>query len=110
EAMQPHVETLVRQAMGTLVQLAREASGHSEVARRRLARLVLQALRRRLLMPSMVRVPVFRVLDGSSSTEGGERTVDLMTLREEVLRSGPDRMLPALYPDQRPERYALGMG
>lgn len=105
EAIQPHVEALVRQAMGSLLHVARNVTGYPEHARRRLARLVLQALRRRLLMPSMARVPVFRAIDGTS-----ERTVDLMTLREEMLRSGPDRVLTALYPDQRPERYALGTG
>lgn len=105
EAMQPHVETLIRQAMGSLVHVARDVAGYPEPARRRLARLVLQAMRRRVLMPSMARVPVFRVIDAA-----GERTVDLMTVREEVLRGGPERLLTALYPDQRPERYALGTG
>ena len=105
EAIQPHVEGLVRQAMGALLHAARDVAVVPESARRRLARLVLQAMRRRLLMPSMARVPVFRVIDGTS-----ERAVDLMTLRETVLRGGSERVLPALYPDQRPERYALGGG
>ncbi len=105
EAMQPHVEALVRQAMGALLHVARDVAVYPEHARQRLARLVLQAMRRRLLTPSMVRVPVFRVIDGAN-----ERTVDLAALREEVLRGGPDRVLTALYPDQRPERYALGTG
>jgi hypothetical protein len=105
ETMQPLVETLVRQAMGSLLHVARDVAVYPEHARRRLARLVLQAMRRRLLMPSMGRVPVFRVLDGAN-----ERRVDLMALREEMLRGGSDRTLTALYPDQRPERYALGTG
>ena len=104
EAMQPHVDTLVRQAVGSLMHAARDVTGHSETDRRRLARLVLQAMRRRVMMPSMVRLPVFRVVDST-----GERNVDLMTLRETLLR-GPDRVLSALYPDQRPDRYALGNG
>jgi hypothetical protein len=103
EAMQPHVDTLVQQAIGSLLHVARDAAGHPEPARRRLARLVLQAMRRRVLMPSMARVPVFRVIDGS-----GERNVDMMTLRESVLEGGSERVLAALYPDQRPDRYALG--
>lgn len=105
EAMKPHVETLVRQAMGSLVHVARDVSVYPEHARRRLTRLVLQAMRRRLLMPSMARVPVFRVVDGT-----GERSVDMMTLREEVMRSGTERVLLALYPSQPPERYALNQG
>jgi hypothetical protein len=106
EAIQPHVEALVRQAMGSLLQAARDVAVVPEHARRRLARLVLQAMRRKLLMPSMARVPVFRAIDGAS-----ERAVDLMTLREEMLRGGgSDRVLTALYPDQRPERYAVGTG
>jgi hypothetical protein len=105
EAIQPHVEALVRQAMGSLLHVARSVPGYPEHARRRLSRLVLQAMRRRLLLPSMARVPVFRAIDGAS-----ERMVDLMALREEALRSGPERVLTALYPDQRPERYALGTG
>lgn len=105
EAMQPQVEALVRQAMGALLHVARDVAVIPEHARRRLARLVLQAMRRRLLMPSMMRVAVFRVFEAAS-----ERTVDLATLREEVLRGGSDRVLTALYPDQRPERYALGAG
>ncbi len=105
EAMQPQVDTLVQQAMGALLQVARDVAGYPEPARRRLARLVLQAMRRRLEMSAMVRVPVFRVIDGS-----GERTVDMMTLREAVMSGGSERVLMALYPDQRPDRYALGGG
>lgn len=105
EAIQPQVEALVRQAMGSLLHVARDVAVFPEHARRRLARLVLQAMRRRLLMPSMARVPVLRAIDGAN-----ERLVDLVTLREEVQRGGSDRVLTALYPDQRPERYALGTG
>ncbi len=103
ETMQPHVDTLVRQAMGSLLAVARDAAGHAEPDRRRLARLVLQAMRRRVLMPSMVRVPVFRVVDAN-----GERNVDMMTLRESLLRGSTERTLTALFPDQRPDRYVLG--
>lgn len=105
EAIQPHVDALVRQAMGSLVHLARDVTGYPEHARGRLARLVLQAMRRRLQVPSMARAPVFRALDGAS-----ERWVDLLTLREQVQQGGADRVLTALYPDQRPDRYALGTG
>jgi hypothetical protein len=106
EAIQPHVEGLVRQAVQALLHAARDVTVMPEHARRRLARLVLQTMRRRLSMAAMARVPVFRAIDGAS-----ERAVDLMTLREEVLRGGgSERVLTALYPDQRPERYALGAG
>ncbi|MEX1368455.1 MAG: hypothetical protein AB1Z98_35310 [Nannocystaceae bacterium] len=105
EAMQPQVETLVRQAMGSLLHVARDVSGYPEPARRRLTRLVLQAMRKRLLMPQMARVPVFRIVDGT-----GERSVDMMTLREELIRGGSERVLMALYPSQRPERYAASHG
>lgn len=105
EAMQPHVDTLVHQAVDSLLLVARDVAGYPEPARRRLARLVLQAMRRRVLMPSMARVPVFRAIDGT-----GERNVDMMTLRQSVLQGSPERVLMALYPDQRPDRYALGSG
>ncbi|MCA9708415.1 MAG: hypothetical protein KDK70_21375 [Myxococcales bacterium] len=105
EAMQPQVDALVRQAMGSLLQVARDVAVYPEPSRRRLARLVLQAMRRRLLMSSMVRVPVFRVIDGA-----GERNVDMMALREAVLGGGSERVLTALFPDQRFDRYALGGG
>lgn len=106
EAMQPNLDNLVRQAMGTLVAVARNAAGHPEHARQRLARLVLSAMRRRLLMPSMARVPVFRAIEN-----GSERRVDMVALREQVLRNGStDRVLSALYPNQRADRYATGHG
>jgi len=105
EAVQPHVETLIRQAMGSLVHVARDVSAYPQHARRRLSRLVLQAMRRRVLMSSMTRVPVFRVVDGK-----GERNIDMMTLREEFSEGGSERVLMALYPDQRPDLYALGSG
>ncbi|MEM7154780.1 MAG: hypothetical protein AAF799_18160 [Myxococcota bacterium] len=105
EAVQPHVETLVRQAVGALAHVARDVGGYNEAARHRLAQLTLRAMRRRMLMPTLGRVPVFRVVDSS-----GERTVDMMALRSEVLGKGPERVLMALYPNQRPEHYALGDG
>lgn len=105
EAMNPHVDTLVEQAIGSLLHVARDVAGYPEPARRRLARLVLQAMRRRVLMPAMARVPVFRVVGGT-----GERNVDMTTLRQSVLQDSPERVLMALYPDQRPDRYALGTG
>ena len=105
EAVQPHVDVLVEQAVGSLLHVARDVSAYPEPSRQRLARLVLQAMRRRSLMPTMSRVPVFRVVDGT-----GERNVDMMTLRQSVLRGTPERVLLALYPGQRPDRYALGEG
>jgi len=103
EAIQPQVQALVRQAVRSLLYVARDVTGYPEPARRRLARLVLQAIRRRLEPTAMARVPVFRVVDGA-----GERNVDLVALREQVRAGGPERMLVALYPGQRPDRYALG--
>lgn len=105
EMMQPKVDTLVAQAMRSLQHVTRDVAGYPEPARRRLARLVLQAMRRRLQTPAMARLPVFRVVDGA-----GERNVDMMTLRQEVLSGGSERVLMALYPDQRADRYALGGG
>lgn len=105
EAMQPHVDKLTRQAMGTLVTLARDAAGHPEYVRRRLARLVLQAMRRRILTASMSRVAVFRAIEGD-----GERLVDLLAVREQFPKKAADRVLLALYPNQRADRYNTGQG
>jgi hypothetical protein len=74
-----------------------------ELARARLARLVLQAARKQLRPQEIVGAPVFRVVDGE-----GERLTDIAGLQAASQRdpSGA-RILLALYPGQRPDRYAL---
>jgi hypothetical protein len=105
EAMQPHVGELVNQAIGHLARLGRQAPGMPEPARARFARLVLQAARRGLRRKAIRSVPVFRIV-----TTDGDRCVDLDTLLS-AARAGStsdDLLLPALYPDQRPDRFAIG--
>lgn len=104
EAVQPHVSTLVDQAVTVLVRVASQASGMPEPARARLARLVLHAARKQLRTHEVVNATVFRIADGE-----GERFIDIAGLQAASQRdpSGA-RILLALYPGQRPDRYALG--
>jgi len=104
EALQPHVPTLVDQAVVVLLRVAAQASGMPEPARARLARLVLQAARKQLRAADVVRAPVFRVVDGE-----GERWMDIAGLQAASQRDASGaHMLLALYPGQKPERYTLG--
>jgi hypothetical protein len=104
EAMQPHVPMLVDQAVSVLVRVADQAGGMPEPARARLARLVLQAARKQLRTQEVTHAAVFRIADGE-----GERWIDIAGLQAASQRdpSGA-RILLALYPGQRPERYTLG--
>jgi hypothetical protein len=103
EAVQPHVAELVQQGVGVLARLGREAPGLPELARARLARLILQAARRGLKRRAVHRVPVFRVVDSD-----GDRCVDLDTVLEVAGVGRGEHTMFALYPDQPPERFALG--
>lgn len=103
ELVQPHVAELVQQGVGVLARLGREAPGLPEPARARLARLILQSARRGLKRRAMHRVPVFRVVDAD-----GDRCIDLDTLLQAVGVDRGDHTVCALYPDQAPERFALG--
>lgn len=103
EAIQPHVTELVRQSVGVLARLGQGAPGLPEPARARLARLVLHAVRRGLRRRALHRVPVFRVVDAD-----GDRCVDLEFLLEAAGVARGENGLAALYPDQRPDRFALG--
>jgi hypothetical protein len=104
DAVQPLVPGLVEQAVGLLSQLGQRPGPHPEALRARLARLVLHAAHKRLRFEDMIRVPVFQIVDGQ-----GARLVDLLTLRHSAQRDpSRTRVLPALYPTQKPERFALG--
>jgi hypothetical protein len=103
EAIQPHVAELVQQGVGVLARLGREAPGLPEPARARLARLILQAARRGLKRRAVHKVPVFRVVDAD-----GDRCIDLDSLLQAAGVDKGEHTMFALYPDQPPERFALG--
>ncbi|HET6585428.1 MAG TPA: hypothetical protein VFG69_18345, partial [Nannocystaceae bacterium] len=104
EAVQPHVAMLVDQAVTVLARVAGQAGGMPEPARARLARLVLQAARKQLRTQDIVRAQVFRVADAE-----GERWTDILGLQAASQRDASGALiLLALYPGQRPDRYALG--
>ncbi|MEM6989786.1 MAG: hypothetical protein AAF721_04800 [Myxococcota bacterium] len=100
EKMEPRVPALVDQAVGHLLRLAQSAPGMPEAARARIARLVLIACRKNLRRPAAKQVPAFRVVDAES-----DRCVSLTALKD---AAAVDGTLPALYPTQRPDRFALG--
>ena len=104
DAVAPHVPVLVEQAVGLLVALGRRGPLTAEPVRSRAARLMLQAAQKKLALADIVRVPVFRSVDAH-----GQRLVDLVTLRK-AAQPGPGgmRILPALYPTQNPDKFALG--
>jgi hypothetical protein len=102
EMVQPHVPAIVEQGVGLLVRLGRKGP-MPEQLRTRVARLVLQAARKGLRKRDVMKVPVFRVIDAD-----GTRQVNLQTLEEIAKRGGGRNVLVALYPSQKPERFALG--
>jgi hypothetical protein len=104
DAFQPMVTTLVDRAVELLGIVARRVSRSPEPVRARIGRLVLQAARKRLRFDEMIRVPAFRVIEN-----GLPRCIDLVSLRQSAQRDPSSvRILPALYPSQKPERFALG--
>jgi hypothetical protein len=104
ETIAPYVSNLVEQSAALLGRLGATVPAMSELVRARTARLVLQGIRRRLQVESLARARVFRVVDGK-----GAGFADLVQLRDAShLAPGGTRILTALYPNQRPEKYALG--
>lgn len=105
ERVQPHIVELVDQAAALIVHLGRRTNEYPEPARARIGRLVLQAARKRLRFEEMVELPAFRAIEN-----GAPRFIDLVSLRRSAQKdpSGA-RILAALYPSQKPERFALGM-
>jgi hypothetical protein len=104
DTIAPYVSNLVEQAAGLLARLGASAAVMPEPVRARTARLVLQGIRRRLQIEALARSKIFRVVDGK-----GPGFADLIDLRDAShLAPGGTRTLTALYPNQRPERYALG--
>jgi len=104
EALQPHVLTLVDQAVALLVRMAQQAPTLPELARARIARLLLQSARKQQRLAEVTRAEVFRVVDTR-----GERLDDLASLQRASTRDpSAQRILQAIYPGQRPERFAIG--
>lgn len=104
EAVAPHAKELVSQGVALLVYVGTHYRNPPEHIRSRIARLLLRAATKGIRLQEVVRVPAFRVVDGD-----GHRCIDLATLRSSAPK-GPKgvRILPALFPSQRPERFALG--
>jgi hypothetical protein len=104
DTIAPYVSNLVDQAAGLLARLGASAIAMPEPMRARTARLLLQGVRRRLQVEALARAKVFRVVDGK-----GPGFADLVNLRDACHHApGGTRILTALYPNQRPEKYALG--
>lgn len=104
ETFAPHVDALIDQAAALLVELGHRAPGLGEPVRARVARLVLQAARKRLRIEQLAAVPVFRAVEG-----GAPRHVDIATLRRSAQRDpSGGHVLAALYPSQKPDHFALG--
>ena len=102
EVVQPHVPAIVEQGIGLLVRLGQKGP-MPEQLRSRVARLLLQAARKGLRKQDVMRVPAFRVVDSR-----GTRHVNLQTLQKLTSDSSGRNILVALYPSQKPERFALG--
>ncbi len=104
ELLQPHVATLIDQAVHAMLRVGSQAAGLPEHARARIARLLLQAARKQLRTEEVMRTPVFRAIDSN-----GEGLTDLATLMAVSERdpSGP-HLLQGLYPGQRVDRHTIG--
>jgi hypothetical protein len=104
EAAAPNLPGLIQQAVGLIVASAGRLPGFAEPQRARLARLTLQAARRKLRPREIERAAVFRCIRPE-----GPALVDLQALRE-CAGSDPSgsRTLFCLSPEQRPNGYTLG--
>jgi hypothetical protein len=102
-AIQPYIPALVEQGVLLLAALG-ERGPLAESLRARVARLVLQAARKEVQVGQVKRIPVFRIVDSS-----GQRCVSIAELEEAAQSSASGgKVLLALYPTQRPERFAIG--
>ena len=104
EAVAPHLPALIQQAVALIAQSAGRLPSFSEPQRARLAKLALQAVRRKLGDEAIERVAVFRCIGPD-----GPALLDLQTLRG-LAAADPTgaRTLFCLSPSQRPQSYALG--
>lgn len=109
EASLALVPALADQALTLLIATAPQLAAQDEkdeIARARLARLTLQAARRRQRLPEVERLAVFRTLDGGRAV-----LVDLVALWQLAASDASGtHILIALSPDDRPDDHALGSG
>jgi hypothetical protein len=104
DSFSPHAGILIDQAVTLLVELGERGPSMSELMRARVARLVLQAARKRLRLEEVVTVPAFRALEN-----GTRRLINLVALRRSAQRDPSGvHVLTALYPSQKPDHFALG--
>jgi hypothetical protein len=97
---------LADQALALLIAAARQLGPRDDRRRVPLARLALQAVRRRQRRPEIERLALFR-----TSCDGEERLVDLVTLAQLADRDGNGtRSLTALSPGDRADDHTPGNG
>ena len=100
EATMPHIAHIVTGAVKLACAFSPHAHTLDGTQRARFARLLLNAARRRIELERVVQVPIFRVIDGEQ-----RRLASLLELRR---ASTDGNTLPALYPTQDPDGFALG--
>lgn len=106
EAIMPHIKELIDQSIALLIELARTFStrSFSEPVRAQVARLVLQAALKRLRFEQALELPLLRAVDSH-----GPKLLSLVQLRAQAVRDTAGVFIvAALYPNQRPDRFALG--
>ncbi|MCR9161416.1 MAG: hypothetical protein ACE37F_29580 [Nannocystaceae bacterium] len=100
EATMPHIAHIVAGAVQLACAFGPRTHSLDPTQRARFARLLINAARRRIDLERVVQVPIFRVIDGEQ-----QRLASLLELR----RAASDgNTLPALYPSQDPDGFALG--
>ncbi|MBV1859675.1 MAG: hypothetical protein KUG77_14775 [Nannocystaceae bacterium] len=103
EATMPHIAHIVAGAVRLACAFGPRAPSLDFNQRARLARLLLNAARRRVELERVVQVPVFRVIE-----RGEHRLASLLDLRRATSDASEGHTLPALYPTQDPAGFALG--
>lgn len=104
DALQAELPNLIDQGVALMLRVGAQAQSLGEPGRARIARLLLQAARKQLRVAEVMRVEVFRAVDGH-----GERLVDLTRLQAAIVADASGaRTLQALYPSQRADAFALG--
>ena len=100
EATMPHIAHIVAGAVRLACAFGPRTRTLDSTQRARFARLLINAARRRIDLERVVQVPIFRVNDGDQ-----RRLASLLELRR---ASSDGNTLPALYPTQDPDGFALG--
>jgi hypothetical protein len=107
-AIEHHLDELLAQVVRALSRLALAHETADAADARDVARLLLEAVRLRRFAPEIARLPLFRGWERDAAARLVPARFDLVGLRRAVDEASGTRSIPALLPDQDPDRFAVG--